>query len=331
MTIALFLGRFQPPHVGHLLTIKNLLREYDKLIIGVTEGLPRIMAPDVVKAMLADLIDNDRVDVVLINGVVEDGTAIIDFDFDVCVSGNQRVLEIMRKRGKSVSYAKRSLDNLYTGTSQRQKFMQETQKRDERPLYSFRLMPIEHLRPIEKINRSHFNQLESQILSEGVIKKPLIIDEVTGAVLDGSHRYAFFYKHGYTEAPVWACRYDDESISVGNHLTHRWKYSTERWIDKNHVRATAISQKLYPPRTTRHFFPFIKGDINLHLSTLSRKELGRGIAHLLSETNKMEEIAMNIDYIDELEKEIEVLKNYLKEQHEVKIWLELQNSKIVNE
>lgn len=99
MTTALFLGRFQPPHVGHLLTIRSLLRKYQQVIVGVTECEPSVMTTGSVIAILSNLINDENVSFRIVSGSVEGGTAIIDFSFDVCCSGNPAVLAIMGGKG----------------------------------------------------------------------------------------------------------------------------------------------------------------------------------------------------------------------------------------
>ena len=37
----LFIGKFQPPHLGHVLTVYKLLKKYKKITIGITEGEPQ--------------------------------------------------------------------------------------------------------------------------------------------------------------------------------------------------------------------------------------------------------------------------------------------------
>ena len=330
MRTALFLGRFQPPHVGHLLTINNLLTKYDIVKIGITEGLPRIIQPEIALEILTNLLPKDRVKVFLVKGVVEDGTAVINETYDVCVTGNPNVVKIMQQFGKEVAYQERSKDSIYTGTNERKNLIGAWNKKAKINVYQQKLLPLEKLKPIEKINKRHFNSLETAIFSEGMIRKPLIVDNLTGAVLDGSHRYAFFLKNGFTEAPCWVCDYDDESIQVGNHLVHRLEIDGTRWITKQHVRQTAVSGNLYEPRTTRHFFPFRKDDINIKLNIFA-KQNEKNIEHLTAKINKSDELAMNVDYINELEEEQHLLQRYAEEQNEVKLWLINQNKAIANE
>lgn len=330
MTTALFLGRFQPPHVGHLLTIRSLANRYDKLRVGVTEAEPSVMPVPKVIELLRHLLPDPKIEFLHVTGSVEGGTAIIDCEFDVCCSGNQAVLDIMKAKGYQTDFTPRSHDHIYSGTQEREAFVGEAMRvsqEDERRLSKFSLVKTSTLRPIEKINPRHYAVIEQDILKSGVMNKPLIVDEVTHAVLDGSHRYAFLVKHGFTESPVVLCNYDDESIFVGTHLQQRFEYDASKWINKKHVRATAVSGNLYEPRTTRHFFPFRKEDIPCELTDLAQ-DAPQSIDHLMFSTTEEDEIAKNSLYISELEHEMETLQAYIKEQKEVHEWLRKQNQQI---
>jgi cytidyltransferase-like protein len=327
MTTALFLGRFQPPHVGHILTIRKLAQRFDKVIVGVTEAGPSVMQISEVIAILELLLPENFFETIAIRGSVEDGTAELICNFDVCCSGNPQVLARMAAKGFKTEFTERSLDSIFSGTRERQLFIEAARGTLKRDLVSFGLQKTANLRPIEKINPSHFAALESDILASGVINKPIIADRVTLAVLDGSHRYAFLVKHGYEMAPVLLCDYDDESIFVGNHLLHRFSYSDSKWINKNHVRATAISGELYPPRTTRHFFPFRKIDYPVNLSSLG-KSSPNSINSLCMNVSTAEEILANEHYLAELELELATIHDYIREQHDVQKWLRHQNAMI---
>ena len=115
MTTALFLGRFQPPHVGHLLTIRSLATKYEHLVVGVTECQPAIMPVDNVIRVLKQLVPDQEVLFIPVPGSVEGGTADISVDFDVCCSGNPAVLSIMANKGYKAEYTERSLDDVYLG------------------------------------------------------------------------------------------------------------------------------------------------------------------------------------------------------------------------
>lgn len=328
---ALFLGRFQPPHVGHLLTIRSLARRYRKLIVGVTEAEPSVMPVPNVIGLLRQLLPDNRIEFIHVTGSVEGGTADIDVHFDICCSGNQAVLDIMKAKGFHTQFTERSYDHIYSGTQERESFVSEALKSSqqrEASLSEFTLVPTHTLRPIEKIHPRHYRVIEEDLLQSGVMNKPLIVDRVTHAVLDGSHRYAFLLKHGYQHSPAVLCDYDDESIFVGTHLQQRFEYDASKWINKKHVRATSISGDLYEPRTTRHFFPFRKDDMPCELNQLTRGD-AQSVDHLLFRTDLKDEIAKNDLYIDELEREMQTLKAYAAEQQEVQDWLKQQNAAIL--
>lgn len=330
MTTALFLGRFQPPHVGHLLTIRSLASRYKKLLVGVTEGQPSVMPVPNVIELLQRLLPDDHIEFHHVTGSVEGGTAIIDCDFDVCCSGNQAVLDIMKAKGYQTEFTQRSHDHIYSGTQEREAFVSEAMKGAQvrsQNFSEYELVATGTLRPIEKINPRHYGVIEASILESGVMNKPLIVDKLTHAVLDGSHRYGFLLKHGFREAPVILCDYDDESIFVGTHLQQRFEYDANNWISKKHVRATAISGELYEPRTTRHFFPFRKVDIPCPLTNLNQ-DAAQSIDHLIFSTTVEDEVATNQLYIEELEYEMATLRAYAAEQQEVHDWLVQQNAQI---
>lgn len=331
MTTALFLGRFQPPHVGHLLTLRKLATAYSKVIVGVTESEPSVMPVPRIMGLLEELLLDDTFEFIHVKGSVELGTAIIDCNFDVCCSGNPAVLRRMEENGYQVEYTERSQDKIYSGTKERSEYVDNAiaigNSRSQASLTEFKIVKTKDLRPLEKINPNHYFGIEADILSCGVMNKPLIVDRSSMTVLDGSHRYALLLKHGFELAPVIMCDYDNESIFVGNHLGHRFKVDEKKWISKQHVRATAISGNLYEPRTTRHFFPFRKDNHPTELSTLQAAE-PRDITHLIASVTKEQELAKNEEYIDELKYELSTLKGYVEEQQKVREWLIRQNEYI---
>ena len=329
---ALFLGKFQPPHLGHVITIRALNERYSKVIVGVTQSDPLIIPATTIIEIFRKVLPDSQFSFIAIPGSVEEGTAEINCTFDVVASGNPKVLEKLKARGFAVDFVERSYDSMFSGTRERKNFIdrhirgQGTLRTSEQKI-RLEFVDTASLRPIEKINPRHFRAIEKQILLDGTIYKPLLVDRLTMAVLDGSHRYAFLKKNQFRLAPVILVDYDDESIFVGNHLAHRFDLTETKWITKAHVRATAMSGDLYPPRTTRHFFPFRKHDLPASLG-----KLGRGsevdISHLFGETTLEAELASNQEYIAELVEERKILEEYAREQSEVMEWLSMQNESI---
>lgn len=99
--IAFFPGKFQPPHLGHILTIMDLYHEYDKIIIGITEDGPYCISRSEAMEIFRRAFQNlPKVKVVLIPG------ALIRYQsqenlpcFDVLLSGNQEVINWAQQLG----------------------------------------------------------------------------------------------------------------------------------------------------------------------------------------------------------------------------------------
>jgi len=186
------------------------------------------------------------------------------------------------------------------------------------------IIPLDKLRPLEKVFKGHLKNLTEMIESDGIIKCPIIADKKTGIILDGSHRYAFFLSKGYKTVPVKFVNYDDENIRVGTHLMHRFLIKDSMNISKEEVVKRGLSGNLFPPRTTRHFFPFRKTEfINLPLSKLRRGK-PINIAYLTAKVSIDDEIKHNQGYLIEIDEEIDEILKYLEEIRQTKEYLKKQ-------
>lgn len=156
----------------------------------------------------------------------------------------------------------------------------------------YEIVNIDRLRPLEYVFKHHLSNLESMI--QDVVNKPLIVDINSGTILDGSHRFVFFYKNGYSEIPVLWVDYMDERISTGIELT------------KNDI---LNRTGLLPPRTTRHKFFFTKDDVPTKLNELKRGKV-RDYNHLVYDSSIDEEIEHNQKYLLEMEE----TRSYIQKQ-----------------
>lgn len=324
---AIFLGKFQPPHLGHIRTILKVAKNFNSVIVGITMGETKVIEYSEVQAILTEVFDdNPNISFQLIEGTIEGGTSnITEFNFDVVVSGNHKVLEILKKQGYQVQFQPRTEGKGYSGSEIRG--LIETNKSiyiENRTIgYDFKIVPLSHLKPLEKVLPVHLHNIESMILDDGVIKRPLIIDAKYNIVLDGSHRYAFLIKHGYKYAPVIVVNYDDDAIFVGNHLKHRYLTDSDFVISKAEVVSRALNEQLFEARTTRHFFPFRKIDHPLSLEQLE-KGSQRNIDYLLQSCTLDEEISIDKKYIKEIDEELTAIQQYIAEQNDVKAYLNFQ-------
>jgi len=193
------------------------------------------------------------------------------------------------------------------------------------------IVPIASLLPLEQVFPVHLKNLGDMIDDSGIMMKALIVDIEDGIILDGSHRYAYLLSRGFKEAPVYLVDYDDENIRVGSRLLHKFliKEGEDVKISKQICREHARSGSLFPPRTTRHFFPFRKADISLPLGRLVQ---GRPVSvdHLVSDADINEEINHNRSYIEEISEEYEAIIQYLSEVAQTKKYLEDQVLKMSN-
>ena len=184
----------------------------------------------------------------------------------------------------------------------------------------YEIIPISRLIPLERVFPSHLKNLENMINDDGFVLKAIIADKMTGMVLDGSHRYVYFLKNGFSEVPVHWVDYDSEDVRVGTHLRHRFLVEGGKGISKKECRDRACSGNLFQPRTTRHFFAFRKSDITPPLGTLKRCDPVE-ISDLICNTDVSREIAHNEMYIQEINEEAEIIIQYLSEISQTKQYL----------
>ena len=115
---AIFLGKFQPPHLGHIRTIQKLAKEFDKLIVGITKSKPFLIEYEEIKQILNEILElYTNIEIVLIDGSIEEETAnISSLEFDIVVSGNHKVLDILSNKGYKTKFKERTEGIGYSGS-----------------------------------------------------------------------------------------------------------------------------------------------------------------------------------------------------------------------
>lgn len=119
---ALFVGKFQPPHLGHITTIMNQYGRYEKIIVGVTEGEPRVMSLEETCDILQNIFKYlPKVEIYPIKNTLDDESAIpyLPKGWDVLLSGNDYILKLCKKHGWNCKYIPRSKGIGYSGTELR--------------------------------------------------------------------------------------------------------------------------------------------------------------------------------------------------------------------
>jgi cytidyltransferase-like protein len=106
--IGFFPGKFNPPHMGHFLTIMKLAKKYN-IIVGITEDRPINSFP---KEIILDLLNQLKeygIEIVEIKGRLIDKKDIFDLPyFDILLSGNPDVIDWAKKMKVDYKFVKRS-------------------------------------------------------------------------------------------------------------------------------------------------------------------------------------------------------------------------------
>ena len=129
---------------------------------------------------------------------------------------------------------------------------------------SVSLVPVEWLKAHEEIKvRARDKLLEMTKKWDG-FTKPLVVDKSTGSLLDGHHRYSVACLLNLKNVPAICVDYfSDDSIVV-----ETWPNSEYDEISKKDVVEMSLSSELFPPKTSRHIFPYDIPPIFISLDAL---------------------------------------------------------------
>ena len=128
------------------------------------------------------------------------------------------------------------------------------------------LVPVEWLKPHEEIKPRNRDKLLEMTKRWGGYTKPLIVDRVTGAILDGHHRYSIALELNLAQLPVIAVDYLlDETIEVDV-----WPSAGVDSLTKEKVIAMSLSGEVFPPKTSRHRIADHLPPIHVPLEVLSQ-------------------------------------------------------------
>ncbi|MFH0943245.1 MAG: ParB N-terminal domain-containing protein [Candidatus Beckwithbacteria bacterium] len=111
-----------------------------------------------------------------------------------------------------------------------------------------KIIEITKLKPHERIRKIHARKLLRQIIIDGRLKKPIIVDGKTGVILDGHHRFWAIGQLGLSGIPARIVNYQDKNIQV-----IAWRKGEK--ISKSEVIRAGMTGKLLRPKTSRHLIP----------------------------------------------------------------------------
>ncbi len=113
--------------------------------------------------------------------------------------------------------------------------------------FHYTILPIRMLKEHEETKPEALAKLTEAVKADGELQKPILVDRCHHVVLDGHHRLNALKNLNLTYAPVYLVDYKDERIELDF-----WPEAKVRGFGKDEVIATALSGKVYPPKTTRH-------------------------------------------------------------------------------
>jgi len=121
MRIAFFPGKFQPVHLGHIITLMKLYNKFDRIIIGITEDKPEVLTQEERKKLFNSVLKHlSKFEIVLIKGTIAGSKSADNLpDFDICLTGNQKVIDTLNKLGLKSKFIKRSRGIGHSGTDLR--------------------------------------------------------------------------------------------------------------------------------------------------------------------------------------------------------------------
>ena len=119
--VAFFPGKFQPVHMGHIISLMRIFDDYDKIIICITSDSPNVLSHKERKRSFQSVLSKFNkieyffLDTALVN--IKDINILPTFD--VCVSGNESVIDFMKSNNFKTRLLSRSQGVGYSGTQLR--------------------------------------------------------------------------------------------------------------------------------------------------------------------------------------------------------------------
>ncbi|MFQ6059934.1 MAG: ParB N-terminal domain-containing protein [Thermoplasmata archaeon] len=113
--------------------------------------------------------------------------------------------------------------------------------------YRFAIVEIDKLRHHEEIQEDLLRKCMQDLENDGVVKYPILVDDEYLIVLDGHHRVEALKRLGCTRIPVYLVDYFDDDIEVTT-----WENAGMESITKEMIIEMGRSEKVFPPKTSRH-------------------------------------------------------------------------------
>ena len=110
------------------------------------------------------------------------------------------------------------------------------------------MVEVDWLKPHEQIKSKARDKLLDMTKRWGGFTKPVLVDSVTGSLLDGHHRLSVAQELGLSKIPAICLDYlSSEDITL-----ELWPNTDLESITKSMVIEMCESNDLFPPKTTKH-------------------------------------------------------------------------------
>ena len=110
------------------------------------------------------------------------------------------------------------------------------------------MVEVEWLKPHEQIKSKARDKLLDMTKRWGGFTKPVLVDSVTGSLLDGHHRLSVAQELGLSKIPAICLDY----LSSADITLELWPNTGFDSITKSMVIQMCESGDLFPPKTTKH-------------------------------------------------------------------------------
>jgi hypothetical protein len=133
---------------------------------------------------------------------------------------------------------------------------------------SVALVSLRLLKEHEKVIPEELLKLMIEILGDGVLKVPIIVDSKHYVILDGHHRYRVIHYLGGKLIPAILVDYDGDLVEVTS-----WRRGVK--VTKKDVLEAALKGRKLPPKTSRHILkvPIPRVDVPLETLGIDCKEI----------------------------------------------------------
>lgn len=124
------------------------------------------------------------------------------------------------------------------------------------------LADISSLKPHERTDSTRLKVLKDEIWFDGILKKPIVVDEKTNVIIDGHHRVEALRLLGFAKVPVCYVDYMSDGIDLKT-------TAKNIEINKSKVIEAALNNNPFGPKSTWHYLKLQNGI--RHISYIQRR------------------------------------------------------------